>query len=117
MKIDLTFAHLHSPLFFAGKNWGEKLDIKNTAKGSIQLSYDRTEKELLIKSGGSVAIIPTSNVVSMTPLLEITQCGNVENPKCPQPVTLAPRGKIKAQVSGPNDHVHAGPGAGKINDK
>jgi hypothetical protein len=109
MKIELSFAHLHSPLFFANKNWGEKLDTKNTSKGSISLIYDRTEKELLIKSGIHESIIPLSNVVSMTPKTGAPT--DMIPPKGP-----APSGKIKAQASSPVEHVQAGPGFGKTND-
>lgn len=110
MKIALCFAELHTPLFLAGINWGQKLDIKNTTKGKLALAYDRAEKELLVNANGKVAIIPTSNVVSMTPLEEATK---VEREP---PAVVPAKGRIKTQASTPMSHVFEGQGAGKTND-
>lgn len=104
-RIDITFLHLHAPLFFANRNWGEKLDTRNTAKGRIEMVYDRDLAEVLIKCEKHVSIIPISNVVSMTPFT---------TDPLPEPVaTKGPNAKITAQVSGPHDHVFAGAGAGQ----
>lgn len=111
MKIELSFAHLHSPLFFARVNWGDKLDIKNTAKGKIKLTYDQSEKELIVECGQKKTILPTTSVFSMEPILDIKEEPIVNS------ITTPPRGKIKPQASGPNDHVFGGLGAGKTNDK
>lgn len=66
MKI--RFAQLHSPLFFAGVNFGDKLDV-NSAKGSgLKMLYDRNTKELNLEYKGKITIMPTeSNVVHMEP--------------------------------------------------
>lgn len=118
MKIDLSFAHLHGPLFFANKNWGEKLDVKNTAKGKIQLSYDREHKELTVKCDGFTTIVPSSNIVSMTPIPEAMPA-QVNQPleAALNTAVIPPRGpgRPKAQVSGPHDHVFA-QNAGKVRD-
>lgn len=104
-KVDITFLHLHTPLFFAGRNWGEKLDKRQTAKGKIEMTYWRENSEVHITCEKHFAIIPISNVVSMTPI-----------PAEPlvEPVSKAmANAKINAQVSGPHDHVFAGLGAGQ----
>jgi hypothetical protein len=134
--ISLDFAELHNPLFLAGTNLNLKLDPVNR-KGLI-LSYDREEKELLVEFNGKVAIIPSSNVSSMTPTSPADIGYTVAKPKVNatvSPITshsnptrsantapanglqaanVAPKPvKVSAQVSGPQDHVHAGPGNGK----
>jgi hypothetical protein len=67
--ININIATLHNPFFLAGKNFGSQLDVSK--RTGLKLSYDRAEKELLVEFNGSVAIIPSSNVASMT----------LENPK------------------------------------
>ena len=67
MKIDLEFAEFHIPVFLNGVNWGQKL-FKKQAKGTLTLTYDQAEKELIIVSGDFTGIIPTaSNVAMMQP--------------------------------------------------
>lgn len=103
----VSFVHLHSPLFFAGRNWGEKIDVKNTAKGKVEMSYDRGEKELLIRCDGHTSYIPSSNIVSYTPLGET-------HTKAVKPTSDASANpNVNAQVSGPHDHVFAGLGQGQ----
>lgn len=117
MKINVSFAHLHSPLFFAGRNWGEKIDVKNTAKGKVTMSYDRDSKELQIQCEGKETFIPSSNVVSYEPMPEglEAQAKHLNTPPV-NPLVNPPKGKIKAQASSPMDHVHQGLGGGKTND-
>lgn len=99
MVINLEFAELHSPLFLGKKNHGLKLFHKD----GMMLQYDRQEKELLAYFGGKTAIIPSSNVSSMTPR-DPSAKDEVQTP-------VGPRGKVKAQISTPQDHVfHEGPG-------
>lgn len=127
-KINLTFVHLHSPLFFARKNWGDKLDTNNIHRGKIELVYDRDVQELMIKCGDKVAFIPATNIVSYEP--EVTH--NVHSLVAPraemrelnlqqeEPARKKPGPKPKipdAQVSTPTSHVFAGPGAGKTNER
>jgi hypothetical protein len=108
MKIDLEFAEVATPLFLAGKNCGLKLD--NTKFPGMGLVYDQTEKELQITYNGRLAIIPTSNVVSMipggggpTPMASVPQIQVGE--------TVKHKAKISAQVSTPMGHVFGeGPG-------
>lgn len=103
MKLDLEFAELHNPLFLAGTNLQMKLDP--TKRSGLTLVYDRAEKELLVTYNGKVAIVPASNVSSMTP----------HGPRTAGVTKVAglPAGlKATAQVSTPQSHVHAGPGHG-----
>ena len=65
-KIDLTFVHLHNPLFLAGTNFGEKLDPSSSKGKGLKLTYDRAEKELVVEYKNQVALIPTSNIATMT---------------------------------------------------
>lgn len=114
MRIKAAFAHLHSPLFFAKVNWGDKIDVKNTAKGKVELTYDRTNDELEVTLGNKTTFIPKPSIFSWEPL-------EVEAPRQEpeiKPEPAKPRQtKLSAQASGPNDHVFAGPGSGKTNDK
>lgn len=117
--IDLTFVHLHSPLFFAKRNWGEKL-TPNSSKGKLQMRYDREQKEVLLKCDGHQTIIPTSNVVSMDPApAGIEDFAEAMTAPAVNPMVNPPKGKPgpkpKAQVSGPHDHVFA-QAPGKVRD-
>jgi hypothetical protein len=111
MKINLNFAELHTPLFLGGTNWGVKL-YTHQAKGHLVLTYDREEKELLIRHKNDISIIPTSNVVSMSPEPE-----GIEVEKKPEVIKRPPgRPPVNsAQVSGPTHHVFAD-GPGKTRD-
>lgn len=101
--IDLKFAELHNALFLAGKNFGLKLDPGKLA--GLELSYDRAEKELIVKWGSEIGIIPSSNIASMVPGLP-----EVKAPQHTHPIVA---GIQSAQVETPYGHVHAGPGMGK----
>lgn len=109
MKIPLTFAELHTPLFLNGVNWNLKL-FEKSAKGHLELVYDRAEKELLVTHDKHVAIIPSSNVVTMHPKAEAVK--PVE-----APAIATHKGgtnpKVKAQAASPMDHVFNGPGHGQ----
>jgi len=87
----LKFAELNNPLFFAGINFGTKLDPNKRA--GIGLDYDRIEKELIVTFNNRSCIIPRENVSSMEP-------GEPEKKtvKAPAPATGKP---IKAQVQVP----------------
>jgi hypothetical protein len=106
MKINLEFAELHTPLFLGGKNFGNKLNANS--RTAITLIYDQTEKELWVAYAGKGAIIPTSNVVSMTPGTPDNQTVSIGDRKQEQ---VGKTGKFnanpsaKAQVSSPTHHV------------
>lgn len=117
MKIALSFAELHTPLFLGGRNFGLKLSKDKFS--SLELSYDQTKKELWVTNEGKTAIIPTSNVVSMTPADEAAGKEDKGGP-IPLKEALPPPNmqqgpahakRSSAQVSGPTAHVfHPGPG-------
>ncbi len=108
MQIDLEFAELHSPLFLGGKNHQMKLTAGE--RSGLRLVYDRTEKELLVffEAQKAEAIVPSSNVSSMTP----KRVDKVEPEVKPAPVSVASVART-AQVSTPQSHVFAGEGKGK----
>jgi len=112
MKIKLLYAELHNALFLNGTNLQLKLDISK--RQDLHLLYDKEEKELLVYYKGALAIIPSSNVSSMTPE-DASICGAI--PGTPKSKDIGKithiGGPIKAQVSSPMSHVHEGPGAGK----
>jgi hypothetical protein len=123
-KIALKFAELHTPLFLAGTNLGLKLNPRE--RKGLEIEYDRAEKELWVHWNGGMAIVPSTNVASMTlwqadaALLTTDKIGldsgaailgarDVEV----VPLPLITKTKVSAQVSTPTSHVFEGPGAGK----
>jgi hypothetical protein len=66
MKIPLKFAELQNALFLGGANLQLKLDISR--RTGLVLTYDQENKELIVCHVGNVAIVPTSNIASMTPI-------------------------------------------------
>jgi len=110
-KVNVGWVHFHGPLFFAGKNFKEKIDVRSdkTPDGKpLSMEYDRTEKELVIRGGKFESFIPSSNIVSYSALEAIKKIPQV------QPTTnVSANPSISAQVSGPHDHVFAGLGQGQ----
>lgn len=114
MKVNVAFAHLHGPLFFAKRNWGEKLDIQNTSKGRITMTYDREAKELHLECEGKESYLPSTSIFSYEPIpasldamvehLSTPSANPLVNPPKGKP---GPKPKVTAQVSGPHDHVFA----------
>ena len=105
-QIELSFAELHTSLFLAGTNLGLKLQPTNR---QIKLIYN-CHRELLVFFNNHIAIVPLSNVASMTPkdMADLDEEAFV--PEAPKPIK--PGKPVKAQVSTPQDHVFA-EGAGK----
>ena len=112
MKIKLTFAELHTPLFLAGTNLQTKL--KPTERGGLVLIYDDEREKLLVYWNKQLAVIPHGNVACMHPE-DPTIFGEIEEGKPAKAPVLKPGKPIKAQVSTPQDHVFAGEGAGQTN--
>ena len=110
-RVTVGQCHFHNVVFFAGKNFGEKIDIRahKTPDGKpITMEYDRTEKELVIRGGKHESFIPSSNIVSYSPI------ETVEKIPLVQPTSnVSANPSINAQVSGPHDHVFAGLGQGQ----
>lgn len=100
MPQPLKYVHLHSPLFFGGKNFGEKLDpVNNPQKFAgikMYLATDDFGPWLFIEWGDRVSRLPLSSIHS-------AEEGEIQKPKVVLP---APTGKpIQAQVSTPQSHV------------
>lgn len=113
-RYEIKFAELHTPLFLSGTNHGVKLH--NGSKG-MQLIYDDVKDMLYVFYMGSVALIKSYASISPSKMSDV----GVDSPKAQaEPMAVnpdpTPRGKVKAQVSGPQDHVFQGPGAGKARD-
>lgn len=113
--IPIKFAEIHTPLFLGRKNHGVKL---NDGTAGLVLGYEPSEDALYAwfngekgKIGSYSVVIPhnADDLPGDIPKRgqKLTESGFIHTP------SPAPRGKIKAQVGGPMDHVHAGPGAGK----
>jgi hypothetical protein len=101
--IDCQRVELHSVLFLAGKNHGAKIQ----AGPDVKLQWDQAEKELHVTWNNETAILPSSSV----------QCRVHAKEKALVAPTPTPEGrKIVAQASSPQDHVHAGPGQGKVRE-
>lgn len=103
-QIDVGFAELHNALFLGGKNHGLKLDPHRYP--DLKLIYDRGEKELLVTWKGHTAIVPSSNISSMT-------SGKPLDRKVAQVAHPMVASISSAQVETPMSHVHAGHGHGK----
>lgn len=105
-KAKLGFINLHSPLFFAGKNWGDKLDIRNKDRGKLDMEIDYDTKIITLRCENRECELPHTSAFSwekaetLAPKVEPTNFPNA-NPG------------ITAQVSGPHDHVFQGKGAGQ----
>lgn len=103
MRTKVEFAELQTPLFLAGKNHGLKLfNTSGTA-----LEYDEEKRQLFVHFAGKVSRIPEPNIASF-----IEATGNKkEEAQAHRP----PQGRVKAQVSTPQDHVFSD-GPGKTRD-
>lgn len=86
----LKYLELHKPLFFAGRNFTEKLDGKRFT--DIRMDYDAKERMVHVVYNGSVCYIPIESVHSMIEL---------DSQPVAEPVKATFMGKIKAQVSTP----------------
>lgn len=113
-KIDLRFAEIHAPLFLMGEkgtNLTTKLDPAK--RKGLKLVYDRGEKELLVSFEGMSAIIPSTNIVSMMEVQSSSKKLDAKTLKALRKENTPTGQPIVAQVSGPQSHVHAGPGHGQ----
>ena len=66
MKIELKFAELDQPLFFKGKNFGQKLHAN--AQTGIALVYLPNLGQVLITYEGETSIIPFQRTINITPI-------------------------------------------------
>ena len=114
MKIVLKFCELHVPLFLNGTNLQMKLDTNSRV--GLSLIYDRSEKELMVYFNGGLAIIPSSNVASMTPEDPTILGGHPTAKPIKQPKVSQPGKPVVAQVSDPTRDVVFSTGPGKVRD-
>ena len=111
--MELEFVELQTPLFLGGKNFGLKLSKEKFS--GLDLFYDQENREVWVTFNTKAAIVPVSNVASMTPRqMVVVDGGKTEGP--PPLAPVPPPGKIKAQVSTPTSHVFAD-GPGKTRDR
>lgn len=113
--IPIKFAELHNPLFLGGTNHQTKLDP--TKRTGLTLSYNRAEKELIVQFNDSVAILPSSNVASMTVYNPSDIGVTVASKPVKTPITHVSHAMVagidRAQVSDPTRDVVFGAGAGQ----
>lgn len=102
MRTPIIWAELHAPIFLAGTNLQQKLDP--TKRDGLVLEFDEEKRHLYVSYKGAVSRVPEPSILSMV------EAGGF----APKGVTHAIPTIVKAQVSSPQGHVHAGPGAGKI---
>lgn len=103
MRTAIKWAELHSPLFLAGTNLQQKLDP--TKRAGLVMEFDEHNHQLYVTYNGQTARVPEPSILSM-----------IEGTIAPReiPKVVIPSGKaVKAQASGPTDHVFAGPGMGE----
>jgi len=62
MKIPVSFAELHNPLFLAGKNHKQKL-----YGSDLKLIFDDEADKLYVLYNNQIAIVPSTNCSSITP--------------------------------------------------
>ncbi len=110
-KVTVGWVHLHAPLFFARKNFKEKVDVRTDKSPDgklLTMEYDRTEKELVVRCGDYEQFIPVTNIRGYEAIATTKKIPAI------QPTSnVGANPKITAQVSGPHDHVFAGQGAGQ----
>ncbi len=113
----LSFAHFHSPIFFARRTIGDKIidsDPKCRGVKAYRLSQGQDDG-ILLELNNETTLIPISNVISYTYLTE-------EKKAVPRPMQEqqkakpGPKPKLSAQVQSPHDHVFQGQGAGKTSN-
>lgn len=105
---ELTFVSFHTPVFFAAKNWGNKIEpYHKSTIGKIKAFLENDT--VMLQVGERQSRIPISNVVSYEFLAGEAPKVEAEIPR------LKPGPKPKAQVGGPTHHVFDN-GPGKARD-
>jgi len=105
--MELKYVILHTPLFLAGANLSDKLDIRK--RSGLSMDYDKKDGDLKVyyqppNHEKEMAIVPLSNVAAMIPADPVRET-QVKKPEA--------KGPIKAQVSTPTSHVFEGEGKGQ----
>jgi len=101
-QIALEYVKVKDGFNLSGKNFTGS--ITSERSGDPDLIYDRETKEVRIFNNGKMAIVPISNVISMTPK------SNVKSIPVQESQAPVHGKKIKAQVSSPTMHVFEGSG-------
>jgi len=101
--MEIKIAHLHNALFFAGRNFGMKLDPGKLA--GLKLEFDTEHKWLIVKWQDKESYVPLANISAMEPGKPHKYAEPVHHPMV--------AGIISAQVETPYGHVQGGLGAGK----
>lgn len=107
--IDVGYAQLHNDLFLNGRNLtkGSGLHTLDTNQTQgLSMSYDLTEKELLVTYNGVTAHVPSTNVSCYIP--GPSKDRKLKQASAPQVASIN-----SAQVGTPQSHVHAGLGHGQ----
>lgn len=104
MKTDIDWAELHSPLFLAGTNLGQKLDPRKRC--GLKMQFDEEKRHLYVSYAGCTARVPEPSILSM---VEQVSTPKVVEPTAPVP----PPGLYPAQADSPTSHVFAGKGKGR----
>lgn len=112
MKTKIDWCELHAPLFLSGANLGSKLDP--TRRQGLVMEYCEVRQHLYVSYNGKTARVPETSVLSMVEAGETLAEKKLadENEACERRFLEASAKKFEAQVSTPQSHVHAGPGAG-----
>ena len=98
MKLKVKRVHVALPLFVGGKNLKEKIE----SVSGVSIEYDTDVKRFEVTYNGETSNVPESATSSFV-------FGDTAKEEFKAHVF--PKGKIKAQVQSPTDHVFAeGPG-------
>ena len=99
---EIKYAELHTPIFLAGTNLGQKLDPHK--RTGLVINFDEDKKRLIVGWNNEEAHVPEANC-SMWVEGKVQQRSGA--------ATAPVKPKITAQVDSPQSHVFAGPGSGK----
>lgn len=112
--IDCYKAELHSVINIGGKNMKLKIDTRHRADPgpACKLQWDKENRELLITWNGETAHMPEPAVNGYFPVEGNEQHSGKAATLNAHPTQVA-GAAIRAQVTTPQAHVFAGPGAGK----
>lgn len=108
----IKFAKFHTPLFLAGTNLGEKVDLKH--RHDVSMAWDTQERFLIIWLKDECTELPEANIAQMIPSIMRILPDFLKRDVPPlKPVPPVVHKAVSAQVETPHSHVFAGPGGGK----
>lgn len=94
-QIKIKYAKLHTSFFLAGTNFKDTLTADG--KTGIELIYLREHKELIVSFKGQYALLPDSNVASMS----IANPADLELEGFAAPLIIVPEPKIITNTTSP----------------